>query len=452
MLSPTHLHEFKSADRIYTQPPVMSLYLGDQRLGNHSQPGSSSHKFMLKGRQTGSMHRGHSWVFRAESYDTMLAWFDDIKALIEKSGEERVAFVRTHARSMSNSSMTAGSVSEGSVMDEDEADAMPFSANNSLTHQDKSMTIPQRPSPGGRFPSDFSTNKYLQRQNSVSEASSDDRDAVAGAVGLPQHYDGSTLLRPEEAYRHQTQHSDSFSTNASTYPNTMTTTGGPYHSTSTAHRQPAPQLAAFQPMELASPLASHPVEPANQRHSSDYKTWMAPAAGSAAVAEVVADNAEPPQHDRSIGSEALHPERITDLPTPAQPFTNSSLEGNDYFGQREPVSPISPAATESPALTMVDDGLDHRQNIGALNVANGSLASTAMTAGTVRADRGVVVPQPGIRASTVGVIYSTTDANADTAAGAGKGTDTIPPLVRHTTDVSISDLHIPGEFPDVRSP
>jgi len=52
----------------------MSLYLPEQKLGSHSNPGSSSNKFMLKGRQTGSMHRGHSWVFRAESYDTMMAW------------------------------------------------------------------------------------------------------------------------------------------------------------------------------------------------------------------------------------------------------------------------------------------------------------------------------------------------------------------------------------------
>jgi hypothetical protein len=45
VLSPTHLHEFKSADRIYTQPPVMSLLLSDQKLGSHAQPGSSSYKF-----------------------------------------------------------------------------------------------------------------------------------------------------------------------------------------------------------------------------------------------------------------------------------------------------------------------------------------------------------------------------------------------------------------------
>src|ERR1700761_963136 len=46
VLSPSHLHEFKSPDRLMEQTPVMSLYLPEQRLGSHSQPGSSSHKFM----------------------------------------------------------------------------------------------------------------------------------------------------------------------------------------------------------------------------------------------------------------------------------------------------------------------------------------------------------------------------------------------------------------------
>jgi hypothetical protein len=72
VLSPTHLHEFKSADK--SGAPVMSLYLPEQKLGSHSNEGGSSNKFMLKGRQTGSMHRGHSWVFRCESFETMSAW------------------------------------------------------------------------------------------------------------------------------------------------------------------------------------------------------------------------------------------------------------------------------------------------------------------------------------------------------------------------------------------
>jgi hypothetical protein len=146
VLSPTHLHEFKSADRIYTQPPVMSLYLPDQKLGSHSQPGSSSHKFVLKGRQTGTMHRGHTWVFRAESYDTMLAWYEDIKNLTEKSGEERNAFVRRHTRSVSQGS--ARSVSSDGALDEDEADQVPY-ASHSITSDTVRDETPKRPSPGG---------------------------------------------------------------------------------------------------------------------------------------------------------------------------------------------------------------------------------------------------------------------------------------------------------------
>ncbi|KAF4484616.1 Phosphatidylinositol 4,5-bisphosphate-binding protein SLM1 [Colletotrichum fructicola Nara gc5] len=87
VLSPTHLHEFKSADK--GQAPVMSLYLPEQKLGSHSSEGGSSNKFILKGRQTGSMHRGHTWVFRAESHDTMMAWYEDIKVLTERTPQER---------------------------------------------------------------------------------------------------------------------------------------------------------------------------------------------------------------------------------------------------------------------------------------------------------------------------------------------------------------------------
>lgn len=146
VLSPTHLHEFKSADKIYTQPPVMSLYLPDQRLGSHSQPGSSSHKFMLKGKQSGGVHKGHNWVFRAETYDTMLAWFEDIRILTEKTGEERNAYVRKHARSFSNMSDRGTVSSDG--MEEDEADATPYTGDVSSLQASQEITRPQRPQPG----------------------------------------------------------------------------------------------------------------------------------------------------------------------------------------------------------------------------------------------------------------------------------------------------------------
>lgn len=136
----------------------MSLYLLDQKLGSHSQPGAGSHKFSLKGRQTGSMHRGHSWVFRAESYDTMMAWYEDIRNLTEKTGAEKTAFVRKHARSVSAGSHAAPSVSSDGL-EEDEADAEPYAAHN--MKQDTLSPPPKRPSPGGRFPSDIDVQRGL---------------------------------------------------------------------------------------------------------------------------------------------------------------------------------------------------------------------------------------------------------------------------------------------------
>lgn len=173
VLSPTHLHEFKSADK--TQSPVMSLYLPEQKLGSHSQEIGSSPKFILKGRQTGGVHRGHSWVFRAESFDTMMAWYEDIKALTEKTPQERSDFVRGHSRSFSRTS-SRRSVSSDGVVDED--DEEPYSAHNSAAALGQNnnglgfqQDVPRRPSPGGRFPSDIEVNAQRGLQAPLSPSS-----------------------------------------------------------------------------------------------------------------------------------------------------------------------------------------------------------------------------------------------------------------------------------------
>ena len=165
----------------------MSLNLAEQKLGSHSGAESSSHKFMLKGRQTGGMHRGHAWVFRAESHDTMLAWFEDLKNLTEKTGEERKAFIRRHARSISGGSQKAGSISSEGAMEEDEADQVPYSAAASQVDQSQYQEkLPERPNPGGRFPSALNINRDSQVPLSPSSpSSSGDRDAVAAAGALP---------------------------------------------------------------------------------------------------------------------------------------------------------------------------------------------------------------------------------------------------------------------------
>ncbi|KAI1288995.1 hypothetical protein F5Y03DRAFT_401368 [Xylaria venustula] len=199
VLSPTHLHEFKSADK--TGAPVMSLYLPEQKLGSHSAEGGSSSKFILKGRQTGTMHRGHTWVFRAESHDTMMAWYEDIKALTEKSPEELSNFVRGHARTYSRSSQR--SVSSDGVVDEE--DDIPFSADPAVSNPSSRQDSFQNKShTGGRFPSDIQVNAqrglqvvpsptssgvgFVENEAPGGEASNGtkpDRDIIAAAGSLP---------------------------------------------------------------------------------------------------------------------------------------------------------------------------------------------------------------------------------------------------------------------------
>ena len=150
----------------------MSLYLPEQKLGSHSTEGGSSNKFILKGRQTGTMHRGHSWVFRAESHDTMMAWYEDIKALTEKSPEERSQFVQNHSRSLSRSSRR--SVDSDGLLDED--DDEPFSASSQIdvNPEPKPEATARRAQPGGRFPSDIQVNaqRGLQAPHSPSSVNS----------------------------------------------------------------------------------------------------------------------------------------------------------------------------------------------------------------------------------------------------------------------------------------
>lgn len=185
----------------------MSLYLPEQKLGSHSEPGSTSNKFMLKGRQTGSMHRGHSWVFRAESYDTMMAWYEDIKSLTEAAPQERNAFVRSHARSFSGASQKASSISSDGVMDEE--DEEPFSTEASAVMQGPSkQETARRPEPGGRFPSDIKVDpaRGLQVPLSPSSASSSignhsDRDVVAAAAVLPGSGFGNHFSEPSKPRR-----------------------------------------------------------------------------------------------------------------------------------------------------------------------------------------------------------------------------------------------------------
>lgn len=94
LLTSSYLHEFKTPDRKRDLVPVMSLSLNDCTVAEHSKKGSSDYKFILHAKQNGIIHRGHNWVFRAESYESMLNWFEDLKKLTSTSSPiEKAKFV-----------------------------------------------------------------------------------------------------------------------------------------------------------------------------------------------------------------------------------------------------------------------------------------------------------------------------------------------------------------------
>ncbi|KAF2459499.1 hypothetical protein BDY21DRAFT_408994 [Lineolata rhizophorae] len=454
VLSPTHLHEFKSADRIYSQPPVMSLYLPEQKLGSHSQPGSSSHKFILKGRQTGSMHRGHSWVFRAESYDTMLAWYEDIKSLTEKTGEERNAYVRRHVRSASRGSQLS-TASDEVGLENDEADEVPYSGNASLSQGAAGGQVQpqpyheQRPSPGGRFPSDLQVNRHLQAPLSPSSGSSAaevenvDRDLSTIAGGpqqnQAQHYDQNnhppTSQYPPPPAANNTPYD---------YAGYQQPTHEPYDPYSQQHPVPPPHAYPGQshygapappdalpsessraapypeePLPQQQPQVylsenSKPAEPDLVRHNSLYGDWMAPVAagaagGAAGATTAAASKSKEPQP--TAEQPAAAPQAIVEQPHQQQP------EAAPMPVPVPEASTSESAPTSTTAAALSPSAVQNEPAVGSTSVTSGPTS--------LGSDTPMSVPSLG-----------------------GKDGDVLPKTVsRQNTDVSVSDLEVPGRYP-----
>jgi hypothetical protein len=445
VLSPTHLHEFKSAERIYTQPPVMSLLLSDQKLGSRSQPGSSSHKFILKGRQTGSMHRGHSWVFRAESYDTMLAWYDDIQNLTEKTGEERNAFVRKHARSFSGNSLRGGGSDSG--MEEDEADEVPYSANASMaSKQVEAEPVPARPSPGGRFPSDLQVSRHLQAPLSPSSGSSlADQDLTTAAGGLQggagyydhQQQEGPTKLQQYAPLDGAKEYGFPALPDNSNLPQTSSTY--PQLDQGSLNQVPS----AHSPSTLVSSGAA---QPDYRRQDSIYKSWMAPAAGGAVLGAGAVGTEEywrnrrneaEEQRQRQEDEKAI-PNRTKPLSVTeeSEPRTGPSAMAdstapNSFNG--ETVVPLVPLSKVTTTTSPTTSG----------TVPSAAPLPTPTPAAAVASEPVPVTPETEPTGSAVHTKY---DTSADGSVNAHPTGHIFPRVLRHDTDVSVSDLHIPGEF------
>ena len=86
VLTPSFLHEFKTPDKHKISTPLMSIPLVECTVTEHSKKTKSNseqgkNKFILRTNSNGLIHRGHNWVFKVASYDDMIEWFGNIKAL-----------------------------------------------------------------------------------------------------------------------------------------------------------------------------------------------------------------------------------------------------------------------------------------------------------------------------------------------------------------------------------
>lgn len=94
VLSPNFLHEFKTGDRKRDLVPVMSLSLSECSVAEHSKKDSTEHKFILHAKQNGIIHRGHNWVFKCDSYDSMISWYHNIKKFTSfSSNQEKTKYI-----------------------------------------------------------------------------------------------------------------------------------------------------------------------------------------------------------------------------------------------------------------------------------------------------------------------------------------------------------------------
>ena len=501
----------------------MSLYLPDQKIGSRSQPGSSSHKFVVKGRQAGSMHRGHTWVFRAETYETMNAWYDDIKTLTEKSGEERNAFVRRHASVRSASAGSARSASSDGGLEEDEADAVPYSANQSMVSQPREQP-PTRPSPGGRFPSDLAVSRHLQEPLSPSSGSSDVGHDITTASGGPLQHDvhpmylahstpsqpvqpnqqsrEPTYAIPQTAQQHQepsyinaqpTHHSqyqdniysDPYTSNYDNLPNQY---------------QPQRDLAYDNPYtnqaqySAAQPTEVSPVE----RHDSNYGRWMGPAAGGVAAGAFAGEayrrhqNKDEKQALQSQGSEQQYQSPqvdqrgvpIDDLTggTQARPqhpvddFTgglqaqpkygsataNDGLSGATHAAPQPYSDHVASGPTVHPATIIAHQGErglegdnvtptpnnnNTSPSLGEAEAVPAATSGQTVNGGVVPVELVETAEKQGFPFPSSGQTVNGGPVPVELVETAEK--QAFPGVHRTYTDISVSDLHVPGEFPKV---
>lgn len=94
VLTPCYLHEFKTADRKKDLVPVLSLNLLNCTITENIKKDSNESKFILHEKQNGLIKKSHNWVFKTDSHNSMMQWFQDLKTITQLTNiEDRKKYV-----------------------------------------------------------------------------------------------------------------------------------------------------------------------------------------------------------------------------------------------------------------------------------------------------------------------------------------------------------------------
>jgi hypothetical protein len=396
----------------------------------------------------------------------MVAWFEDIKALTEKSGEERNAFVRRHASVRSASAGSARSASSDGGLEEDEADAVPFSANQSMTDQairDRSPYQPSRPSPGGRFPSDLMVNRNLQAPLSPSSGSSEvDNDLTTMSGGPqeahPMYPAQSSVYHPVEPVQPaQYTQPIQLQPQPTTYANQYQPTQQSYDPLVANDTSYAPATQTYQAQPTYAENSYHEPsfdnsQPIQRHDSTTYSNWMAPAAGGAATGALASEAYRKKQlaqlhaqaHQQELNEQAEQSNQEQQYPV-EQPRMRDSLNATsaqvperhpdhilpdqiDDTGYVSQPTPSAPAAIDAPIAG----------NQTQLEQSSGHDTHATKSPFLGQPEEGAA-PAFGKTINGGPVPVELVD-TAESMAHPGMGK-------RMGTDISVSDLHVPGGFP-----
>lgn len=319
---------------------------------------------------------------------------------------------------------------------------------------------------GGRFPSDLQVPRDDARNASPSSSSSNGAGAVATAGTVPGSAQDEYMRSGQDPYRLD-------GVDAGTRPGTATTETYTEQAPlmaqqSDLHPQPQqPEVSSVDPQQEQSFLGVEPVPEQSglARPNSSYGDWMGPAAAGVAGAGAGAAGYAAYQN-RDTGEETPQQEtlptrdmRETYHPTGA-PVSGPPKIGGAYYVEDTPAAFNAPEPAQATPAAIVSNPIEPHpsstvtptQATSAAAITSDPARSlpTSTTAPAVAQDprsSSTSYPLGSTPSATTPALGESTPLGGLEREGAHETGHIFPKVVRHDTDISVSNLHVPGKFP-----